>query len=1256
MRTRIFTMILLFFACYGLHAKEITVTTSTIASEYAGAGDGDVLLLETGSYATSLAFPSGKTITLKAATGATPVFTGTFSGDANTSNGGIIFDGVDIDRNNSYVFNFSLGDAKIFAFRNLTISNVQRCLIWTNNTGYFIDKIEFDNCIIKECGTGRYNLIYTKHGVKNVHVKNSTLYNYNAGESFFCVYDDSKTNVLNFVFENNTVYNWSGATDGRAFAKVDSRYSDASTYTFRNNIVAEHTGNFLPRMCDIGGGTVVGEKNLIVNYGGYKGGTQTINDVTLADLELTSIGFVNPLEGDFTIVATSPIATAGVGGVCLGDPRWVKLIAEPTQLSTLVYPVGAGAATPGSAIYAKGETVTVSATHNYGYRFKEWQNKGQKVSAENPYTFELTEETELTAVFNTLDTYTLTVNKDGEGAAWGRYTLNPEPVNGVYEEGESVMVKIVPNDITSFLYWDDQTNETSRMVSMDGNKTLTATFEWVPFIVAWDFDPSEPRSARIADYYSRSDNQGLMKFFKSGAEIEKDPSNPNTNWGGSTKSFGGITYTCARRYTAAAELDDPRYFQAEFSAKGYEQVKYKNIRVSSYISIDNVCSHKVQKIQYATSAEGPFVDLASVDMTPYYNSQWVELSGTLPETLTEEEKTRIYIRWIGDTSSELLGTPASGDTEGFYLANVVVFVELDEEPDPIPPVLLSTTPVENSSNAYTSGSIVLTFDERVKAGENEGKIVFNGETLTPVFANRTVSYPYRNLSYGTQYSVVIPEGIITDMSGNEYEGTTFIFSTRNRPEPVARIFDAVVDVDGTGDYFSIQAAIDGAPSNRNAPWLIFVKNGRYSGLVRVPSDKPFIHLIGEDRDHVIIEHKIHCGDASDPLSSSAQGVSDCSAVVISAPDFYAENISFENAYGVQAQDGPQALAIFTNEDHISFNNCKFRSFQDTWLTSKKRDTDRAYVNNTWIEGAVDYIYGGSDIYVENSDIYFVRSGYLVAPAHKEETTLWGYVFNNCTIDAKEGVTSYSLGRPWHNQPMAVFLNTTMKVLPMAEGWSEWGAIPKLFAEYNSMYPNGDPVDLGSRRTIYNGETRQAVLSREEAAEYTYENVIYKRDSWDPKSYFELVSKPANITMSEGNVLSWNACSYAICYAVYKDGRVMDFTTSTSFLDAEATADNKYAVRPVNEYGSLGEMSKEVSKTPTSIGYVELPEDKISFEKEADRLIIKNVKPGMLIRMFTTDGRLVKNLKSSADQVIIPVSSFKGIYIIKAGESSFKVVL
>ena len=74
---------------------------------------------------------------------------------------------------------------------------------------------------------------------------------------------------------------------------------------------------------------------------------------------------------------------------------------------------------------------------------------------------------------------------------------------------------------------------------------------------------------------------------------------------------------------------------------------------------------------------------------------------------------------------------------------------------------------------------------------------------------------------------------------------------RNTASP----FQAVVAQDGSGDYTSIQAAIDAVPDNRQEPWLIFVKNGSYREHVVIPETKTYVHLIGQDKDKTIIHQR-----------------------------------------------------------------------------------------------------------------------------------------------------------------------------------------------------------------------------------------------------------------------------------------------------------------------------------------------------------------------------------------------------------------
>ena len=394
------------------------------------------------------------------------------------------------------------------------------------------------------------------------------------------------------------------------------------------------------------------------------------------------------------------------------------------------------------------------------------------------------------------------------------------------------------------------------------------------------------------------------------------------------------------------------------------------------------------------------------------------------------------------------------------------------------------------------------------------------------------------------------------------------------------VFNAVVATDGSGDYGSIQAAIDAVPDGRTQPWLIFVKNGTYEELVIVPETKPFVHLIGQDKAKTIIKYHINNGGknsegweySTNNPNSKTYGYD--GVFEIKASDFFAENITFENAYGTESHAGPQAQALRTKNDRQAFYNCNMRSFQDTWFTTVT-ESQRLYVKNCRIEGAVDYIYGAGDCLFEDCLLYNVRSGsVIVAPSHTNDK--YGYAFRNCVVDGNAEASNGKqlLGRPWHNNSRAVFINTVMQIPIKSQGWTDMGAIPSLFAEYNSRDRNGNLLDLSSRKQTYtftrNGITKsgtcRTTISEKEAEEYSYKNMILCSDGWNPQKFYQHVAAPKNIVQKK-NKLTWTASPNAIGYIVIDDHEnVVAITPKPHFKKPKRA--QHYTVKAVNKYGDI----------------------------------------------------------------------------------------
>lgn len=815
-------------------------------------------------------------------------------------------------------------------------------------------------------------------------------------------------------------------------------------------------------------------------------------------------------------------------------------IAEPEAGAVSVKPAG--------TVFDEGTMVTVTAAENFGYHFTSWTDAdGKVVSTENPYTFSIAANTNLTANYSHNKVYALNMTLT-EGARKNLVTIVPEGnvVDGVhnYEEGTVVKLTALNNKILTFTGWEDNTTDAERVITMDGDKDVTANFAAADYIVGWDLYDDDPKSERAADYKSDTENAGLLSLHNEAGQTSSWLSRGHNNGQENGKYAARIW----------SKLTNKMFFEISFSTKGY-----KNITVSNDLGNDyNSYTTYFEQV----STDGQNYETVGTFTLP--NRGW---AGNQDIRLSEKynDQERVYVRWMPDFTSPMVAV--ASDNDGLSIGEIFVLGESDAADDAVAPKLVSSNPANGSMGASANGSIVLTFDEKITSGA--GNATLNGETLQAIITGKTAVYKYAGLSYATNYTFSLPAGAITDRNGNAFEGTEITFTTMQRTQPSAKLYDAVVAQDGTGDYLTLQEAIAAAPAGGAVPYLIFVKKGRYDGHITIPANKPNIHIIGQGKQYVTVADNRKSG------GENAYGIEEGATMNVESNDVYLEGFDLINSYGVESNSGPQALALCSKGDRFILNKMGLRSYQDTWFTGKN-DNNRAYAVNSWIEGAVDFFYGKGNVMITNDTINIVRKngGYIVAPNHGVGTR-WGYVFLNNVVTAP-GVpseTSVWLGRPWHEAPMTLFINTKFEVTIPATGWyPTMGGLPKLWAEYNSMDKDGNPLDLSQRIVDYfymngdqkvTGKSDKAVLTAEEAAQYTTKNVCGGTDAWDP----ELVCEPCAAPELKANdgTISWDAVPYAICYVVTKGDDVVAFTKDLSY----AAKDNgEYKVQAVNENGGL----------------------------------------------------------------------------------------
>ncbi len=296
----------------------------------------------------------------------------------------------------------------------------------------------------------------------------------------------------------------------------------------------------------------------------------------------------------------------------------------------------------------------------------------------------------------------------------------------------------------------------------------------------------------------------------------------------------------------------------------------------------------------------------------------------------------------------------------------------------------------------------------------------------------------------------------------------------------ARVYDFVVAQDGSGNFKTVQEAINAVPDFRKTPTRILIKKGVYKEKLVLAGSKQLVTLIGEDVNKTILTYD----DFAQKKNSFGEekGTSGSSSFYIYGDGFTAEDITFENSSGPVGQ----AVAVWVAGDMSAFRNCRFLGFQDTLYTYGRGS--RQYYRNCYIEGTVDFIFGSSTAVFDECEIFAKNDGYLTA-ASTPDTTKYGYVFLNCKVRGDASKSSFYLGRPWRPYAKTVFIKSDLGNMIKPEGWDHWGRESNKQTAYYAEYKNTGKGYQPKKRVDWSHQ-----LSDEEAKEYSLENIFR---GWKP---------------------------------------------------------------------------------------------------------------------------------------------------------------
>lgn len=284
-----------------------------------------------------------------------------------------------------------------------------------------------------------------------------------------------------------------------------------------------------------------------------------------------------------------------------------------------------------------------------------------------------------------------------------------------------------------------------------------------------------------------------------------------------------------------------------------------------------------------------------------------------------------------------------------------------------------------------------------------------------------------------------------------------------------------VAADGSGQYQTVQAAVDAVAANNASRATINIKAGTYREIVSIPSNKPYITLNGTGSgpsNVVIVNNRSNAGGF---------GTFGSATVTVAAKEFIATNLTFSNDYGV----GSQAVAINMNGDKGIYSNVRFLGNQDTLLAN----TQRQYITNSYVEGTVDFIFGDATAVFNATSIYQKRStGGPLTAARTPAANTYGFLIYKSTITGATNNTT-QLGRPWGPTAQVLFRESSLSAtIATAQPWIDMSSNSWTNARFSEYKNTGAGATVNSNRKQ---------LTDAQAPSYTPQKYLAGSDGWNP---------------------------------------------------------------------------------------------------------------------------------------------------------------
>ncbi|KAK1761616.1 pectin lyase fold/virulence factor [Phialemonium atrogriseum] len=353
--------------------------------------------------------------------------------------------------------------------------------------------------------------------------------------------------------------------------------------------------------------------------------------------------------------------------------------------------------------------------------------------------------------------------------------------------------------------------------------------------------------------------------------------------------------------------------------------------------------------------------------------------------------------------------------------------------------------------------------------------------------NTATVYLHNNkLAYGRTYIVKMDATVLKPDEGTFDGFCSWVFSTKDQgPKPGTT--EVVVAADGSGDFNTVQGAIDWAPANPTKRTNILIKDGNYEELVYFRY-KTNLTIRGQSRNKTIVGYPNNSafnppgreGPSRRP-AFSFHGVSDVQLSTFTINNYYSG----------------QAEALLVEGVRVLLDRLTLVGSGDAFTTY-----GTIYVADSKLTGDGDTVLGYGSVYWLRSEIVSKRGSVTWTRTAQGDH---GNVFVDSTISGGEGskVTFARLpdnsGGVMDNWPFAemVLIDTrTANVSP--QGWGPVQGLPfdssqVRFWEFNTMDLEGNPVDMSQRLNV----SRQLTLPADADIIAKYRDPAYVLGGWTP---------------------------------------------------------------------------------------------------------------------------------------------------------------